>query len=862
MNYWSILDIEPTVDLKVIKRAYASKLKLYHPEDDPEGFQKLREAYDAALKEAKYIKEVKSSNISSDEKSIPLEKDTVLHTKVINTYNNLKENEKNNASKDLVDNFMNKVHEIYNDFFKRIDVNNWRTLLDDETFWNLGIKKALSFNMLEFLMDNYHLPQEVWILLNDYFFWAEEEDYLYKEFDEAFIDFIFEEIYSSWSLRYEFFRKDHNCDYDEFINLRLIAYRALMNNNLTDALKSLEAAMKLFSEDPDLLRMLGTYYLRIDNLEKAKSAFDHLVEAAPKDIDGYLNRGYIFIKEKNINGAYYDFQQALSLVPDNVSALKGLAECYFYFNSLLEAKVLYEQISDICPYDIDSRIHILEINSKLIDKYNEELAKDSKNINTLYELAKVYFEMAYFEECQKTIKKIAKKENLNSDIYLLLARALSGMRKEEESLKYFDKALAMASKEGKNGYEVLLHRGIVCLNLEKYDAALSDLNSALRINKYDSEVLHNLADVYRCKGNYTEAVELSNEAIRINPSKWIYYSVRGLSHFRLNNFEEAAADHEVVVKHEYSFSNAWYRKGYCHLHLGEYEEALKAFKEALDWHTSYEDIHLRLSLVYFKLEDFKNALNQVKLHCEANPKDPFGIILTGDIYRAMGNTEAALNSYLSVNTMYPDRYRILRILAYFYLDKGDLKKASEYFDKMLKLNKKDESAYVDFLWICAELNDFPNNTTTFSDYEKFINSERSLKLNPYASFHFGVMLYKKSIMNYSYRLAANHIEKALELGLKSGDLLSYLSMTYYELGNDEKSLKYAKEALEIEPSNEDYTARYNGILKYKSRKGFFIFKTNPSSKKLWPSTKPLDHYKLNTLPTLNINIGENYEEYL
>lgn len=862
MNYWNILDIEPTVDIKVIKRAYASKLKLYHPEDNPEGFQKLREAYEAALKEAKYIKEVKSSNISNEEKPVLQDEDVTTNTKVINTYNNFKEKEIENDYENLVDKFMDKVHAIYNDFFKRIDVTCWKTLLEDETFWGLSIKKALNFNMLKFLMNSYHLPQNIWILLNEYFFWTEQEDYLYKQFDEAFIDFIFGEIYCPWNLRYKFFKKDHDCDYDEFINLRFAAYNELMDNNLTDALKSLKAAMELFSDDPDLLRMLGTYYLRVDNLEKAKSAFTHLIEVNPKEIDGYLNRGYILIKHKKIKAAYYDFQQALSLIPDNVSALKGLAECYFYFNNLLESKVLYEQISDICPYDIDSRVRIIEINTKLIDKYNEEITSDPKNVNIIYELAKVYFEMDSFEKCYQTINKIAKNVDMDSDMYLLLARTLSGMKKEEESLKYFDKALAMAYKEGKNGYEILFHRGLVSLELENYDAALSDLNSALKINRYDAEILHNIADAYRCKGDYTNAVELSNEAIRINPSKWVYYSTRGLAHFRLNNFKEAIDDHEVVVNHEYSFSNAWYRKGYCHLQIAEYEEALKSFKEALDWHTSYEDIHLRMSLVYFKLKDFKNALSQVKLHCEANPKDPFGIILMGDIHRAMGNTSKAEEAYLSVYELNPDSYKILKILAYYYLGKQEFKKAFDYFDKMLEINKDDEGAYINFIWICAEINDFISGGSAFSDYDDFIEHEEGAKLNPYTLFHFGVMLYKKSIMNYTYKLAANHMERAIELGLKSGDLLSYLSMTYYELGDGEKSLKYAKEALEADPSNEDYKARYKGILEYKSRKGFFIFKTNPSSMKSWPSTKPLDHYPLNSLSTLNISIGDNYEEYL
>ena len=46
---WSGLDLEEkTRDLKVVKRAYAKKLKLTRPDDDPDGFRKLRQAFDDA----------------------------------------------------------------------------------------------------------------------------------------------------------------------------------------------------------------------------------------------------------------------------------------------------------------------------------------------------------------------------------------------------------------------------------------------------------------------------------------------------------------------------------------------------------------------------------------------------------------------------------------------------------------------------------------------------------------------------------------------------------------------------------------------------------------------------------------------
>lgn len=49
MNIWKTLGLDgPTDDLKTVKRAYAARLKVTRPEDDPQGFMELREALDRA----------------------------------------------------------------------------------------------------------------------------------------------------------------------------------------------------------------------------------------------------------------------------------------------------------------------------------------------------------------------------------------------------------------------------------------------------------------------------------------------------------------------------------------------------------------------------------------------------------------------------------------------------------------------------------------------------------------------------------------------------------------------------------------------------------------------------------------------
>ena len=44
MSCWTFLGIEPTEDEGEIKRVYLEMLPLYHPEEDPDGFRKLRMA--------------------------------------------------------------------------------------------------------------------------------------------------------------------------------------------------------------------------------------------------------------------------------------------------------------------------------------------------------------------------------------------------------------------------------------------------------------------------------------------------------------------------------------------------------------------------------------------------------------------------------------------------------------------------------------------------------------------------------------------------------------------------------------------------------------------------------------------------
>lgn len=53
MSIWELLGIAPTTDIDKIKSAYARQAKLYHPEEHPEEFTALQNAYKSAVRMAK-----------------------------------------------------------------------------------------------------------------------------------------------------------------------------------------------------------------------------------------------------------------------------------------------------------------------------------------------------------------------------------------------------------------------------------------------------------------------------------------------------------------------------------------------------------------------------------------------------------------------------------------------------------------------------------------------------------------------------------------------------------------------------------------------------------------------------------------
>ncbi|WP_058308070.1 J domain-containing protein [Gracilibacillus massiliensis] len=251
---WKILDIEPAEDLKVIKRAYAKQLKHYHPEDDPKGYQHLRETYEKAVS---YVRKKENDNTAFTK--LPTETVTTIHY---------------HHSQTPLEEFIEKLQFIYHDFNQRIDISSWKNLLDFEAVWSVEWFPRTRHAITEFLDQHSFLPIEVWLLLNETFDWEKWDQDFYKKYLE-------QHNY----LRYDCLKSVKDSEADRYLEGRNNVYEALKANNLKQAEKLIDNVKLIFADDPELLRLQGIYYQRKGNARLALQCYCECLEKIPNDVD-------------------------------------------------------------------------------------------------------------------------------------------------------------------------------------------------------------------------------------------------------------------------------------------------------------------------------------------------------------------------------------------------------------------------------------------------------------------------------------------------------------------------------------------------------------------------------------------------
>lgn len=424
MNIWLTLGIDPTDDMSLIRKTYARLLKIHHPEDDPAGYQRLREAYHEAMRWAKEQRQPHPDTGSSREEASKatgaVDRDEGFAGQAAGAAG-ITDRDKDFAGQDagatdrndgfpgqdagifedghddkpLADmsslprisawpepepdalpvdreqrrgsreEFMAQLDALYQDLPSRLNVDLWLELLNQDALWQMDRENDLARNILSYLNEHYFLPEEVWDLLVGTFHWKE----LASEDPEAFLGEL-PKVYAYAVNRAPEARMSYSAvlaagdvPFDTFFRYREALASALIRQEKEEAQQALAKALALFEADPDLLRLQTEYYWQAGDTEKSLAACEHYIRLAKPDNDMRLLRVRLLIQLERVSEALDQLDQIAAIAPELPEVLSLRGQCYRRQGRLDAAESTYNHLLELNSRDVEAVVSLAQIHT-------------------------------------------------------------------------------------------------------------------------------------------------------------------------------------------------------------------------------------------------------------------------------------------------------------------------------------------------------------------------------------------------------------------------------------------------------------------------------------------------------------------
>jgi Tfp pilus assembly protein PilF len=176
--------------------------------------------------------------------------------------------------------------------------------------------------------------------------------------------------------------------------------------------------------------------------------------------------------------------------------------------------------------------------------------------------------------------------------------------------------------------------------------------------------------------------------------------VQGNELFEQKKYAEALVIYQELVKNNPRLYLVRLNVGNCYMELQEYDKAISEYLKLLD-DLSLQDqekkdnkliaqVYAAIGDAYLRQDKFEEAqdyfLKSINID-QSDPAIPFNI---AEIMMNVGKTDEAIKYYEISIKVAPDRAKPYLKLGYAWLNKGDIKKAVDYFKKVVELTAPDD----------------------------------------------------------------------------------------------------------------------------------------------------------------------------
>ena len=235
--------------------------------------------------------------------------------------------------------------------------------------------------------------------------------------------------------------------------------------------------------------------------------------------------------------------------------------------------------------------------------YEKILKKQRNHFNALHLLGIIYMQGEQNEESVKFFDKALQISKTNAEVFNNRGVALQKLRRFDDALRSYDEALRI-----KPDYvEAANNRGATLHLLNRLDDALTNFDRALRIKPDYAEAMNNRGNVLQDLKRLDDALASYDEALRIKPDYLKALNNRGATLHELKRFDDALTTYDEVLQIKPDFAEVLYNRGNVLQELKRFDDALASYDEALNIEPNYTEATWNKSLLLILTGNYLNG---------------------------------------------------------------------------------------------------------------------------------------------------------------------------------------------------------------------------------------------------------------
>ncbi len=811
MNIWQVLGISETKDKDELKKAYRVRLNTVNPEDDPEGFMQLREAYEEAVRLA-----------DSDERE---EEDT-------------QEEELTGVELD--------IDEIYKDFNRRIDVDSWKELFASDYFVALETSTESFEKLMVYVMNHYCLPDKVFKLLVETFDIEGRRQELGEIFPDDFLNFIINNAKYEDVINYYAFEGDLSFA-DEFIGVFYALKQSILRRDYDTAEEYFEKIYDMPISNPsvDVLRIqMELLIIRekyeeenivfkgedADRINIFKADISKLLERLPEDNNVLALHGDLEIYTGNYEAAKEVFEHILKNNPRNIAALDKMADLHYRQGEYEASRDMYMELVQINPYDSNPRAGMYRANMGIIEAGKKTLEHNPDDHGTMQEMAWSYYQNFMFDEGIALLSTFEPTEEESYQYYNVKGRMYIESKNYREAMKCFlnwkmaiEKLINKGDNLSKDEYEkkkrypyVKSLLGECYMNLGMYDEGRDILYDALN-SDYDEKVCtyETLCELLYRMEQFDECIRECDTAIAMQPDNHLFHMIKAKACYEQEYLRDAMEEcGRTIAIFPYAME-AYVYKIKIYQWVEQYDDADAVIEQYLSLVPASETMkyYRALNLKYQDkdkaalkiLEELKELHNSEETDIEDYPKV---LCLLADMYDDMDMNQKAIDVYREVLDIAPEHMSVHAYLGYMYKKIGEYELSIEEYNKQIEIR--------------PHANHFFHRAMAFKRLHRpqdaIKDLETAVDMDPQSLFNYyqlGQIYYTMCDFEHAAEWYGRGIDVATEDKLEQKlEMIRWKARALACIFKYEESTKLMQETLDTYGDENDYDVRYELALTY------------------------------------------------